>query len=111
MPSIDIINAASKFRKRLDAGESYDDVWTLLTNSYNMTTKEMDELAELLKGERKIKQHTSKQSKDEIMAIMKDYAQKIFNWAEKHGEEIPVSMMSPWLKVQIELREEEGEER
>ena len=34
-----------------------------------------------------MKEHTSKQSKDEIMAIMKDYAQKIFNWAEKHGEE------------------------
>ena len=52
-----------------------------------------------------MKEHTSKQSKDEIMAIMKDYAQKIFNWAEKHGEEIPVSMRSPWLEIQIELRE------
>ncbi len=53
MPSIDIINAARKFQIHLDAGESYDDIWTFITNLYNMTTKEMDELEELLKGGKK----------------------------------------------------------
>ena len=56
------------------------------------------------KGEN-MKQHTSKQSKDEIMAIMKDYAQKIFSWAERNREEIPKSVISPWLELQIELKE------
>ena len=54
-----------------------------------------------------MKQHTSKQSRDEIMAIMKDYAQKIFDWAERNGEKIPESMKSPWLEVQIELKRNE----
>ena len=54
MPSIDIINATSKFQKRLSAGESYDDIWTCLTCLYDMTAKEMGELEELLKGEKKM---------------------------------------------------------
>ena len=51
-----------------------------------------------------MKQHTSKQFKKEIMAIMKDYAQKIFDWAERNREEIPKSVISPWLELQIELK-------
>ncbi len=53
MPSIDIINAVSKFHKHLDAEESYDDIWTFLTNLYDMTAKEMNEFEKLLKEEKK----------------------------------------------------------
>lgn len=47
-----IINAASKFQKRLDEGESYDDTWTAITNLYEMTAKEMDQLEKFLKEEK-----------------------------------------------------------
>ena len=53
MVSIDIINAATKFNKRLDKGESYDKIWIDLTWRYGMTAQEMDQLEKLLKKEKK----------------------------------------------------------
>ncbi len=53
MVSIDIINAVTKFKKRLGKGESYDEIWIDLTWRYGMTAQEMDQLEELLKKEKK----------------------------------------------------------
>lgn len=45
---IDVINAASRLKIRVQKGEDYDDSFSIVANSFKLTVKEMDKLSKIL---------------------------------------------------------------